>query len=86
MSDVLAKICEDKRRHIEAQRRNRPLSDLEAEAKSAEPPRAFARALREAVTAGRYGLIAEIKLLPLRCGLQFVLCYAILFLISFVQL
>ena len=61
MSDVLAKICEDKRRHIEAQRRNRPLSDLEAEAKSAEPPRAFARVLREAVTAGRYGLIAEIK-------------------------
>ena len=61
MSDVLAKICEDKRRHIEAQRRDRPLSDLEAEAKSAEPPRAFARALREAVTAGRYGLIAEIK-------------------------
>ena len=61
MNDVLAKICEDKRRHIEAQRRDHPLSDLEAAAKSAEPPRGFARALRKAVSAGRYGLIAEIK-------------------------
>ncbi len=61
MNDVLAKICEDKRRHIEAQRRDHPLSDLEAAAKSAEPPRGFARALRKTVSAGRYGLIAEIK-------------------------
>ena len=61
MSDVLAKICEDKRRHIEAQRRDHPLSDLEAAAKSADPPRGFARALRESTEAGRFGLIAEIK-------------------------
>ncbi len=61
MSDVLAKICDDKRRHIEARRRSLPFSDLEALAKSATPSRGFARALRNAVSAGRYGLIAEIK-------------------------
>ena len=61
MSDVLAKICEDKRRHIKAQRRDHPLSNLEAAAKSVDPPRGFARALCEAIAAGRYGLIAEIK-------------------------
>ena len=61
MSDVLAKICEDKRRHIEAQRRDHPLSDLEVAAKSADLPRGFARALRDATAAGRFGLIAEIK-------------------------
>ena len=37
-----------------------PLADLEAAAKSAAPPRGFARALREATLTG-YGLIAEIK-------------------------
>jgi indole-3-glycerol phosphate synthase len=37
-----------------------PLSELEAAAKSASPPRGFARALREATLTG-YGLIAEIK-------------------------
>ena len=36
------------------------LADLEAAAKSAAPPRGFARALREATLTG-YGLIAEIK-------------------------
>ena len=61
MSDVLARICEDKRRHIEAQRRDHPLPELEAAAKSAETPRAFARALRDAAAGERYGLIAEIK-------------------------
>jgi len=37
-----------------------PLADLEAAARSAAPPRGFARALREATLTG-YGLIAEIK-------------------------
>jgi indole-3-glycerol phosphate synthase len=60
MSDVLARICADKCVHIAAEKLKRPLSALEAEAKSASPPRGFIAAL-EAASAKGYGLIAEIK-------------------------
>ena len=61
MSDVLARICDDKREHIAACKRAASLADVEARAKQASAPRGFAAALKRAVDAGRYGLIAEIK-------------------------
>jgi indole-3-glycerol phosphate synthase len=61
MSDTLAAIVADKRRHVAARQQDRPLSLVEAAARAADAPRGFARALRAAVAAGRYGLIAEIK-------------------------
>ncbi len=61
MSDVLAKICADKRDHIAACKAARPLAELEAAAKAAPAPRGFSDSLRSAVDAGGYGLIAEIK-------------------------
>ncbi|MBU0723682.1 MAG: indole-3-glycerol phosphate synthase TrpC [Alphaproteobacteria bacterium] len=61
MSDVLEKICADKRIHIAASKAAKPLSVLEAAAKQATAPRGFVKALRKANAEGRYGLIAEIK-------------------------
>jgi indole-3-glycerol phosphate synthase len=64
MSDVLAKICADKRLHIEARRRERSLAMISAEAAERnriDPPRGFARALQRNAEAGSFALIAEIK-------------------------
>ena len=61
MSDVLTKICDDKRALVSARKSARPLSEVEAAARAAGPTRGFIRALRDAVESGRYGLIAEIK-------------------------
>jgi len=61
MSDVLARICDGKRKEVERARDTRPLRDLERAARSASPPRGFISALERSVAAGRYGLIAEIK-------------------------
>jgi indole-3-glycerol phosphate synthase len=60
-SDVLARICADKRAHIAKAKAARPLADIEAAARAAPPPRGFADALAASVEAGRFGLIAEIK-------------------------
>jgi indole-3-glycerol phosphate synthase len=60
VSDALARICEVKREHVAACKRERPMSELERSLPS-DPPRGFVRALRRAVAAGRFGLIAEIK-------------------------
>jgi indole-3-glycerol phosphate synthase len=61
VSDVLARICADKRQHVARRKAERPLGDLEAAAGRAEAPRGFAARLAAEVGAGRYGLIAEIK-------------------------
>jgi indole-3-glycerol phosphate synthase len=61
MSDTLAKIVDDKRRHVSACRERRPLGEVEQAARAVAPPRGFARALKAAHAEGRYGLIAEIK-------------------------
>lgn len=61
MSDILARICADKAEEVAARKRREPLQALERAAADASPPRGFARALRTAVEAGHYGLIAEIK-------------------------
>lgn len=61
MSDVLTKICADKREHIARQKALMTASALDARARATPKPRGFERALRSSVAAGRYGLIAEIK-------------------------
>ena len=61
MSDVLARICADKRQHVARRRAERPLADVEAAARTASPPRGFADSLVAAGSEGGYGLIAEIK-------------------------
>lgn len=61
MSDVLKKICDDKREHVAACKTRKSLATLEAEAKAQSAPRGFIKALETSVADGRYGLIAEIK-------------------------
>jgi len=61
MSDVLTKICADKRDHIAAAKQACPQADIEKRAAAASAPRGFADRLAVSVAAGRYGLIAEIK-------------------------
>ncbi|HMB76188.1 MAG TPA: indole-3-glycerol phosphate synthase TrpC [Kiloniellaceae bacterium] len=61
MSDILQKICADKRLFVAERMRERPLATLEAFAREAPAPRGFRLALQTARDAGRYGLICEIK-------------------------
>ena len=61
MSDTLARIVADKRADLAQRQGRRPLPRVLEEARVAPAPRGFHRALRAAVDAGRYGLIAEIK-------------------------
>jgi indole-3-glycerol phosphate synthase len=61
VSDVLAKICNDKREHVAACKARKTLATLEAEAKAQSAPRGFIKTLETSVADGRYGLIAEIK-------------------------
>jgi indole-3-glycerol phosphate synthase len=61
MSDVLARICADKRTETARRKAERPLLSVIEAADAAPPPRGFAAALGQARAAGRYGLIAEIK-------------------------
>ena len=61
MSDILARICADKRELVAARKAKLPLADLESRAQSAEPPRGFHRALADRAASGRFGLICEIK-------------------------
>ena len=61
MSDILTKIETYKREEIAAAKRAIPLSEIEAAAKTASPPRGFLQALRNKITQGHYALIAEVK-------------------------
>lgn len=61
MSDVLTRICDDKRAFVAERKARVGLAELEALAREAEKPRGFIRALRQAVAEGRYGLICELK-------------------------
>ena len=60
MPSILDEIRAYKLEELAARQAGRPLSDLEADAAAASPPRGFARALSAASQTG-YGLIAEIK-------------------------
>lgn len=61
MSDVLDRICNDKRDHVAACKAKMPLSTLEAAVAAQSAPRGFIASLEASIAAGRYGLIAEIK-------------------------
>jgi indole-3-glycerol phosphate synthase len=61
MSDVLAKIAAYKREEVASRKQARPLAEVEAAARTAEPPRGFRQALERAHAPGRLALIAEIK-------------------------
>jgi indole-3-glycerol phosphate synthase len=61
MTNVLDRICADKRGHVAERRAARPEKALRAIARSLPPPRGFKDALDRAITAGDFGLIAEIK-------------------------
>lgn len=61
MSDVLARILAYKRDEVAARKDAVPLSVLEDRARSADPPRGFADALRRTARTGHFALIAEIK-------------------------
>lgn len=61
MSDVLAKICAEKREHVAASKAAKGYAVVEAEARNLAPCRDFAGALKSKVAAGGYGLIAELK-------------------------
>ena len=61
MSDVLTKICNEKREHVAACKAAHPLSELEAQAKSASATRGFVASLQTKMAAGGFGLIAELK-------------------------
>ncbi len=60
MSDVLAKILEDKRDHVAACKQRVPDAEIRARAAAGPAVRGFAKRLRTAAEGG-YGLIAEIK-------------------------
>ncbi len=61
MSDILKRICADKRAGLAERRQARPESALRSLAQSTEPPRGFHRALAEGAASGRPALICEIK-------------------------
>jgi indole-3-glycerol phosphate synthase len=61
MSDILTKIEAYKREEIAAAKRVHPLSQIEALARSATPPRGFVQAIRSKHAEGGYALIAEVK-------------------------
>jgi indole-3-glycerol phosphate synthase len=59
VSDLLARICADKRAEVAAAKAARPLAAVEAAAGATPPPRGFIAALEHSVMASGYGLIAE---------------------------
>jgi indole-3-glycerol phosphate synthase len=61
MSDVLDKICADKRAEVSRRKQAIPEAAMRARAAEAPKPRGFARALAGAVARSGQGLIAEIK-------------------------
>src|SRR5215468_10876655 len=61
MADILEKIAAYKREEIAAAKRAHPLAALEREAKAADAPRGFAKAIGQRLAAQDYALIAEIK-------------------------
>ena len=61
MSSVLDRICADKQAHIARCREKLPLHAVAEKAQAADAPRGFIAALKQTVSDGGYGLIAEIK-------------------------
>ena len=61
MSNMLDKICADKRAHVTHISKGMPFDVVDAKARTASPPRGFADALRTKAERSGVGLIAEIK-------------------------
>ncbi len=61
MSNILERICADKRKHVAAAKRQRSLEEMHRMAANAPSPRGFAARLADCVARGKTGLIAEIK-------------------------
>jgi indole-3-glycerol phosphate synthase len=61
MTDILEKICADKRAHVAHVSKAFPLDMVDAKARKASPARGFAKALQAKIARGEIGLIAEIK-------------------------
>ena len=61
MTDMLEKICADKRAHIAHVSKGMPFDKVDEKARMAAPPRPFAEVLRAKLAARDIGLIAEIK-------------------------
>ncbi len=61
MADILARIGAYKREEIAAAKRQRPLAELESEARATAAPRGFLAAIERRLKGGDYALIAEIK-------------------------
>ncbi len=61
MSDVLDRICADKRDHVAACKAETSFDEMKSRAADGPPPRGFADALVKASENGGYGLIAELK-------------------------
>jgi len=60
-SDVLARICADKRADVAELRKKTSLASLRARIGAAGEPRGFGRALKEKTARDGFGLVAEIK-------------------------
>ena len=61
MTDILAEITAYKLQEIAAAKKAKPLAEVEAAAREADPPRGFIKALRAKQALGKPALIAEIK-------------------------
>jgi indole-3-glycerol phosphate synthase len=59
LEDILARICADKRAEVAERKAATPLEELKAQARDADKPRGFGRALMDASAAGRPALIRE---------------------------
>jgi indole-3-glycerol phosphate synthase len=60
--DVLARICGDTQAEVDRRKAERSIDRLRQDITArGDAPRGFGRALKRAVAAGRYGLVAEIK-------------------------
>jgi indole-3-glycerol phosphate synthase len=60
-SDILEKIVTTKAQEIVAAQISRPFAAVDHDARNADPPRGFERALRARIAAGKPAVIAEIK-------------------------
>lgn len=61
MTDILTKIAASTREHVARCKADRPLSDIEKQARDADPVRGFHKNLLNAEAQGKFGLITEIK-------------------------
>ena len=61
MSNTLARICDDKKAHVEKKKSAASLEDLKEKIKSIPAPRGFIKNLESALTQNNIPLIAEVK-------------------------